>query len=388
MRGTKSQIFSLFVHLRIPVYFASLLMVTILLNACGNGSKNEAPNELAIPQNVQAVAGNGEIVLSWSEAGGATGYNVYWGLSAGIHPDTAASYDGVSIGVSSPYTITGLTNGTVYYLVITATAGSLESGPSTELSATPVSPIPAIATGTLNDTGITLCADGSANNLACPATGFPGQDGENGRDIAINNNSDGQAGFSFTKISSSGATLSVQTATWSDNGSEEAAGTKWACVLDNVTGLLWEVKVNDITSLQHKNWTYSWYDSDTTTNGGQPGTQNAGNCIDSANCDTEKFVAAVNNRGLCGYSDWRLPSAEELMSLVDNSVTSPGPVIDAAFFPNTPTTNAWMWSSTVNVAPNSVTGQLGIWLVDFGSGHFVDANRSFSSAARLVRTGP
>ncbi len=371
------------VHRRIPIYPIALLLMTVLLNGCGES--NSAPAELTAPQNVQAQAGNGKLVVSWSEVSGATGYNVYWGISAGIHPDTAASYDGVQIGVGSPHTITGLANGTVYYLVVTATAGSLESVPSIELSATPVTPILAIATGTLNDTGITLCGDASVNNLACPVAGFPGQDGEQGRDTTFNNITDGQAGFSFTKVSSNGTPLAVQTAIWSDNGSE-AAGTKWSCVLDNVTGLLWEVKVNDTASIHNKNWTYSWYNSDPTTNGGYSGAQNAGSCIDNANCDTEKFVAAVNNRGLCGYSDWRLPSAEELMSLVDNSIAAPGPTIDTTFFPNTP--NAWTWSSTLNVDPNIVPGQLGVWLVTFDRGHFADANTGFPYAARLVRSGP
>ena len=55
-------------------------------------------------------------------------------------------------------------------------------------------------TGKLNDTGITACGDASNNNLDCPVNDYHGQDAEYGRDATHNDDSDGHAGFSFTKL--------------------------------------------------------------------------------------------------------------------------------------------------------------------------------------------
>jgi len=43
-------------------------------------------------------------------------------------------------------------------------------------------------------------------------------------------------------------------------------------------------------------------------------------------------------------SGWRLPEIKELQALVDDSVPSPGPTIDASAFPSTPA--EFFWSST------------------------------------------
>lgn len=82
--------------------------------------------------------------------------------------------------------------------------------------------------GTLNDTGIDWCADADTNRLDCPLAGYPGQDGDNGRDVTDIDANDGRAGFSFTKLDAAGNDL-------------PADATDWTCVRDNVTGALWEV---------------------------------------------------------------------------------------------------------------------------------------------------
>lgn len=86
------------------------------------------------------------------------------------------------------------------------------------------------------------------------------------------------------------------------------------CILDTKTNLMWEVKTRD-KSLHDKNWTYSWYEPDTTKNGGYAGTQNRGYCKMSR-CDTYSYVNAVNINGWCGSTKWRLPTNDELKDLV------------------------------------------------------------------------
>jgi hypothetical protein len=51
--------------------------------------------------------------------------------------------------------------------------------------------------------------------------------------------------FDFTKLGSTGNVLNIQNATWRAGGTgTEDAGTKWSCVKDNHTGLIWEVKTD------------------------------------------------------------------------------------------------------------------------------------------------
>lgn len=160
----------------------------------------------------------------------------------------------------------------------------------------------------LNDTGLRLCGNAVRNDLPCPVPGFPNQDAENGRDVTHNDPSDGAGGFSFTKLDEDGVDLATD-------------ATSWQCVRDDVTGRIWEVKTDDGT-LHDVDNTYTWYNADARVNGGDVGVQNGGTCTGSA-CDTAAYVAAVNAQGRCGANDWRLPTIDELLSIVDSSRRSP-----------------------------------------------------------------
>ena len=46
--------------------------------------------------------------------------------------------------------------------------------------------------------------DGSTNGLSCPVTDYPDQDAQYGRDFNNKDDSDGHAGFSFTKLDANG----------------------------------------------------------------------------------------------------------------------------------------------------------------------------------------
>jgi len=235
----------------------------------------------------------------------------------------------------------------------------------------------------LNDTGISLWGDLANNNLTVIQPLFPVQDADVGRDVLMspNRNADGRLGFSFTKLDATGEPLVKQSAIYT--------ATPWDCVLDQTTGLMWEVKtpnllpVGGIQGLRDAVHTYSWYNSSGVNDGGDPGTPNGGVCVDVVNCDTQKYVAAVNQAGLCGYSDWRLPTVAELGSIVDFSVAYPGPAIDTGFFPNTvgPSTNGQeYWSSTPDAGNTTFA-----WNVNFGNSIDVDFVKSRRLHIRLVR---
>jgi hypothetical protein len=212
-----------------------------------------------------------------------------------------------------------------------------------------------------NDTGITTCSNATTNNLPCPVSGFSTQDAQSGRDVTNNDDSDGHAGFSFTKISSTGSSL-------------PASATSWNCVKDNVTGLIWEIKTTD-GGLHDQKYTYTWFEPDSTKNGGSAGTQNGGTC-NGSQCDTNAYVGAVNAVGYCGYKDWRMPTTEELFSIV--SLERYNPSVDTSYFPNTQ--QSWFWASST-----LVTYSFNAWRVDFSNGGTGVNENQNSHYVRLVR---
>lgn len=243
----------------------------------------------------------------------------------------------------------------------------------------------------LNDTGITWGGNyPSGNNANCTGETIGEQDCSHGRDYLaeqgqLSKTGAGDAGFDFTKLDANGNPL-------------PANATSWSCVKDNHTGLIWEVKTDTAqgTDLHSKNDRYTWYNTDSTTNGGgaghadddgnicygyidadeYPNSDNSNN--DPTNCNTQAFVARVNTAGLCGATDWRLPNSNELRSITNLGKTNPA--IDTAYFPQTK--SRFYWSSSPTVVSRS--GARG---VDFDYGDDDYGSRSVNYHVRLVRGG-
>src|SRR6266566_9005888 len=93
-----------------------------------------------LPNGLTASPGNGQVTLSWKAPGsdggsGISGYEIYRGTSPGGESGTPVNASPVA-GTSS--TVTGLTNGTIYYFTVAAVnKAKLQGGKSGEASATP-----------------------------------------------------------------------------------------------------------------------------------------------------------------------------------------------------------------------------------------------------------
>lgn len=134
-----------------------------------------------------------------------------------------------------------------------------------------------------------------------------------------------------------------------------AAANGHPCVLDRRTGLLWEVK-HPGQGLHEPDDLFSWHSSDAAEHGGEPGLADGGTC-GLARCDTEAFVAAVNEAGLCGRRDWRMPSRDEALTLLDVTRIGKGPTLDPAYFPGAAEGEYWT-GTTFGMYPR------GAWAID------------------------
>lgn len=90
---------------------------------------------------------------------------------------------------------------------------------------------------------------------------------------------------------------------------------QWAMVRDSTTGLIWEVKTTD-GSIHDKERMFDWDDAH------------------------ETFLAELNAIRFGGFSDWRLPTTDELRTI---KVKGAEPYIDQNFFPNTESTGYLSW---------------------------------------------
>ncbi|WNR45238.1 fibronectin type III domain-containing protein [Paenibacillus roseipurpureus] len=111
-----------------------------VVTAYSSGGESSKSNEktaipsISAPVQANPTAGNAQITVNWGSVTGATGYKVKYGTSSGTYSTT------VDAGNVTSKTITGLTNGTTYYLVVTAYNATAESAISNEKSATPSAP--------------------------------------------------------------------------------------------------------------------------------------------------------------------------------------------------------------------------------------------------------
>jgi hypothetical protein len=128
----------------------------------------------------------------------------------------------------------------------------------------------------------------------------------------------------FVKIGADGAALAAE-------------ASEWSAVLDETTGLIWDAG-------EHKALTW------------------------------KKALEFPKTLAIAGFSDWRLPTVEELFLLADRTKRSPA--IDAAFFPKC--TGGWYWTSTVEASSPGVF----VWGVFFDSGRAYCGRQGYKGLVR------
>ena len=106
----------------------------------------------------------------------------------------------------------------------------------------------------------------------------------------------------FTKMDANGVALGDSALTWD-------------IVRDNTTGLYWEVKTAD-ESLNNKNDRYKWSSA------------------------KKNFISELNKRAFGGFSDWRIPTSDEMSGLIQKGGE---PLINTDYFPNTEPSDYLSW---------------------------------------------
>lgn len=213
----------------------------------------------------------------------------------------------------------------------------------------------------LNDTGMTQCIDN--HKWWSSDCAKSRQDAADGRDVHEADPDDGVAGFSFRKVCRSGEMAGEGTC--SADPVMGSGPDDWGCVYDNISKLTWENKTTDGGLHDStRRFTYqSWDASDDPS-------------------DAAWLVVATNAEGLCGATNWRLPEVYELQSILHYGMGIPdrsGPMVDAAFFPNSG--SPWARNPSVGYAYARA------WYVDFSLGASSTYERHNARSVRLVHRG-
>lgn len=112
----------------------------------------------------------------------------------------------------------------------------------------------------------------------------------------------GSDATNFTKLDITGKALPVN-------------AVKWAMINDKSTGLTWEAKTTN-DSIHGMDNRYNWEEA------------------------IENFIATLNEEKFGGYSDWRIPTDDEIYTIREKKNT---PHTNTDFFPNTAPSKYWSY---------------------------------------------
>ena len=287
-------------------------------------------------------------------------------------------------------------SGAVFTVVVTNSAGSVtSSGAALTVNAAPPAitaqptaqtitagqtatfSVTATGTGTLsyqwkkNGTNITGGMGATTSIYTTPAMGFAGNGAVYSVVVtdSVGATTSSTATLTVTKVSA------LQSYGYVANASDDLYD-KTECVQDNNTGLIWEGKTVSPATSRLGTGTYTNYDGANSAQKPSGGTYvNPTQTEIDASTNSIGYKNSVNTSALCGYTDWRLPTKDELFGIV---ASSGSPRIDTTWFPNTQA--SYYWSSSPSVGYSYYA-----WYVYFDTGVPGSFGRYFSSYVRLVR---
>ncbi len=129
----------------VRTWAALSLLLALLLAGCGGtdpppaftaptaatGGTMQVP---PAPSGLRAIAGNAQVMLTWSASAGATAYNISRSVMSG------GPWIPIAAPATNAFTDTGLTNGVPYYYVVAALNAAGASANSGQVTATPTAP--------------------------------------------------------------------------------------------------------------------------------------------------------------------------------------------------------------------------------------------------------
>lgn len=118
-----------------------------------------------------ALAGDGQVSLTWSVVEGSIEYEVYASVNSGAYTSPVDTLSGSVCSCD----VTGLINGTTYYFAVTASNAGVDSGYSNEISATPQASVPGAPTNVTATAGngqATVSFTPPADNGGSAITGY------------------------------------------------------------------------------------------------------------------------------------------------------------------------------------------------------------------------
>lgn len=107
---------------------------------------------------------------------------------------------------------------------------------------------------------------------------------------------------------------------------------------------------------------------------------NAEGCNNGVGLNWNDAIDYCNALDFAGFTDWRLPNAKELMSIVNYGLLSPAPLIDEPPFMNTVADNYWT-STTFRITTTSA------YYVKFSNGVVFTQGKINENFLRAVRGG-
>ena len=268
----------------------------------------------------------------------ATTYQVYYATEPGVTPANYASLAGGGthsvdlVNNLGEIHISGLVNGQTYYLIAEASSSGGGKAVSEEV---------AITASPMNDSGQYRWGTNTEGLFPSPIATFPGQDADVGLDQTYDRDNINNSSFWLQSV-----IFSVDTG---------AGLVDDRCVRDQISGLLWEEKLPQISTDErsfYKSFTYA-----------------------EALAHVDAMNAANNGAGICGRTDWRLPNYWEMHNILSYSSylltfnRAPFGYPTNSFFLNN---NAYLTGDEIDVAM--------VWAAAIGGGQMVQAPKAVNSS--------